>query len=64
MRPKHVLVPHRPHSFVVDVQPSFPTTTVFILEEHIDRIISAARGLAVVVKHPMKLVTHRLRRFL
>jgi hypothetical protein len=63
MRPKHVLMPHRPHSFVVNVQPTFPTTTVFVRVEHIDCIVPAAGRLAVVVKHPIKLVVCRLRRF-
>jgi hypothetical protein len=31
--------------------------------EHVDSIVSVACGLAVVVKHPMKFVVHRLRRF-
>jgi hypothetical protein len=63
MAPKHVLVPHRAHSFIVDVQPRFHTATVSILVEHVDRIVTAAWGLAVVVKHPMKLIVHGLRRF-
>ena len=63
MRSKHVLMPHHPHSFIVNVQPTVPTTAVFIRVEHIDRIVPAARRLAVVVEHPIKLVASRLRRF-
>jgi len=63
MDPKHVLVFHRAHSFIIDVQPSFPTTAVFVPVEHVDRTVPAACGLTVVVKHPMQLVVHRLRGF-
>ena len=63
MHPENVLGPHHPHSFVVNVQPTIPTTAVFIRVEHIDRIVPAVRGLAVVVKHPIKLVACRIRRF-
>jgi hypothetical protein len=63
MAPKHVLVPHRAHSFIVNVQPISSTAAVSVRVEHVDRIVSAACGLAVVVKHPIKLVVHRLRIF-
>ena len=63
MRAKHVLVPHRPHRFIVKVQPTLPTTAVFDRVEHINRIVPATCGLAVVVKHPIKLVVCRLGRF-
>ena len=60
--PKHVFVPHHAHSFIIDVQPTFPTTAVFVWVKHVDRIVSAACGLPVVIKHPIQLVVHRLRR--
>jgi hypothetical protein len=56
MAPKHVLLPHRAHSFIVNVQPTFPTTAVPIRVEQVNRIMSAGRGLAVVVEHPIELV--------
>jgi hypothetical protein len=59
---KHILGPHSAHSFIVNVQPSF-LTTVSVWVEHIDRIVPGAWGLAVVVKHPIQHVVHRLRRF-
>ena len=61
--PKHVLVSHSAHSFVVYVQPTFPITAVSILVKNVDRIASAGRGLAVVVKYPIKLVAQRVRKF-
>jgi hypothetical protein len=62
MDPKYVILPHRVHNFVVNVQPSFLTIGVSSRVEHVDRIVLAARGLAMVVKHPMELVVRRLRR--
>jgi hypothetical protein len=63
MPPKHFLMPHHAHSFIVNVQPSFSTTTAPVRVEHVDRIVPAACGLAAMVKHPIELVVHRLHRF-
>ena len=63
MLPKHLLVPHRAHSFIVNVQPSFPTTAVSVRVEHVDRIVPVACRLAAVVEHAIELVVHWLRRF-
>jgi hypothetical protein len=63
MLSKHVIVPHRAHSFIVNVQPNFFTTAVSVRVEHVGRIVPASRRLAVVIKHPIELVVHRLRRF-
>jgi hypothetical protein len=63
MAAKHVLVPRSAHSFIVNMQPSFPTTAVSVRVEDVDRIVPAACGIPVVVKHPIKLVARRLRRF-
>jgi hypothetical protein len=60
---KHVLVPHRAHSFIINVQPCFSSTAVSVRVEHVDRIVPAVCGPTVVVKHPMKFIVHRLRRF-
>ena len=60
MATKHVLVPHCAHSFTINVQPTFPTIAVSVLMEHVDRIVSVACGLAVVVKHTIQLVARRL----
>jgi hypothetical protein len=49
MAPKHVLVPHRANNFIVNVKPNFPATAVSVRVEHVDRIVPAARELAVVV---------------
>jgi hypothetical protein len=57
---KHILVPHRFHRFVVNVQPNF---LVSVLVEHVDCIVPASCRLPVVVKHSKELVVHRLRRF-
>ena len=62
MAPKHGLVSHFPHSFIVNMQPSLPPSAVSVLLEHIDSIVPITGRLAVVVKHTMKLVVHRLRR--
>ena len=58
MAPKYVLVSHRTYSVIINMQPSFAA-----LVEHVDGIVSAACGLAVVVKHPTELIVRRLRRF-
>ena len=47
---KHVLLSHRAHRFIVNVQPRFPTTALSAQVEHVDRIVPAACILAVVVK--------------
>jgi hypothetical protein len=51
MTPKHLLVPHSSHSFVVNVQPTFLIIVVFVRVEHINCIVPADCGLPVVVKH-------------
>jgi hypothetical protein len=56
MAPKHVLVLHRPHNFIVNVQPSFLTTAVSVRMGDVDRIMPAACGFSLV-KHPTKLVS-------
>jgi hypothetical protein len=61
MAPEHVLVPHRTYGIIINMQPSF--ITVSALVEHIDSIVPAACGLAVVVKHPTELIVRRIRRF-
>ena len=63
LSPKHVLVSHHAHSVVVNVQPNFCITAVSILVKNVDRIVSAACRLAVMIEYTMKLVLHRLRRF-
>ena len=54
---------HSAHIFVVNVQPSFPTTAISFRVQHVDRIVFAASGLAMVVKHPIQLVVRWLHRF-
>jgi hypothetical protein len=63
MAPKHVLMPHRPHSFIVNVQPSFPSIALSVRVEHVDSIVSAVCRLAVVIKHSVQLVVRRLHGF-
>ena len=48
---------HRAHSYIIDVQPGFPTTAASVQMEHLDRIVLAACGLVVVVKHAIELVS-------
>jgi hypothetical protein len=59
---KHLVVPYRAHSFIVNVQPrfEFPTTvvTVPIRMEHVDRIVPASCRFAVVIEHPIQLVVY------
>jgi hypothetical protein len=62
MAPEYILMPHHAHSFIVNVQPAFPTTAVSVRVEHVDSIVSAASGLAVVEKHAIQLVSRRLHR--
>jgi len=45
-----IIEAHLIHSFIVDVQPSFPAT-IPVRVEHVDCIVSAACGLAMVVEH-------------
>ena len=52
MTPKHVLVPDCAHSFIIEVQLSFPTVAVSIPVKHVDHIVPTARGLTTVVEHP------------
>jgi hypothetical protein len=63
MAPEHVLVLHYANTFIVNVQPSFPAAAASVRVEHFNRIVPAACGLAVVVKHPIKLVVHRFYKF-
>ena len=65
MIPKYILVLYRAHGFIIDVQPSFPTIAVRVSVpvEHVDRIVPAACGLAVVVENPMELVLRQLHGF-
>ena len=61
--PENVPVLHSAYSFIVNMQPSFPTTAVSVRVQHVDRIVSTACGLAVVVEHPIQLVVRRLHKF-
>jgi hypothetical protein len=63
MAPKHVLVLHRAHTFIANVEPSFPITALAVWVVHVDRKVTAACGLTVVVKNSIELVVRRLRRF-
>jgi len=63
MASKYVLVLHCDHTFIVNVEPSFLTTAASVRVEHVDGVAPAACGLAVVVKHSIQLVVHRLCRF-
>jgi hypothetical protein len=56
-------VSHRAHTFIINVQPTFSITPVSILVKNVDRMVSTACGIAVVIKYPIKLVVHRLGRF-
>jgi hypothetical protein len=51
MDPKHVLVSHRANSFTIDVQPTSHSTAVSAPVEHVDRIVPAARGVAMMIEH-------------
>jgi len=59
--PENVLVLHHTHRLIIDVQPSFTTiittasrATVTVRVEHIERVVSAACGRAVVVEHTIE----------
>jgi hypothetical protein len=60
MAPKHVLVPHRAHRFIIDVQAS---PSLLAPGEHVDRKVPTTCGLAVVVKYPIELVLYRIHKF-
>jgi hypothetical protein len=60
---KYIVVTQRAHNSVVNVQPSPLSIAVSVLVEYVDRIVPAACGFAVVVKHPIELVVHLLHRF-
>jgi hypothetical protein len=62
MTPRHALVLHRAHSFIFKVQPSITTDPVSIRIKHFGCIRPAEWRHAVVAKHPMKLVVHRIAR--
>jgi hypothetical protein len=62
MPPDHLML-HLTHNVIINVEPSF-TTSVSTLVKHVDCIVPVACGLTNVVKHPIKLVAHRLCRFL
>ena len=47
---KHVLVPNSAHDFIVDMQPSFPTTTAPILVEYVNRIVLTVCGVAMMAQ--------------
>ena len=64
MLPEHVLVSHRAHGFIIDVQPNFPCVAVSILVKNIDRIVPAACRFAVMVEDSIELVTRWLCRSL
>ena len=63
MTPKHVLVSHRAHGFIINMEPIFPNTAVTIPAEHVDSIMPVFCGLAEVVEHTKEFVVRRLRRF-
>ena len=60
--PKYVLLPHRAHSFIVNVQPTLPTTAISVRVEHVNTIVPAACKRAVVVKYPTEPIVRWLRR--
>jgi hypothetical protein len=53
MLPEHVLMSHRAHCFIIDVQPSFPCPCVAISVrvKNINHIVLVACRFAVVVEH-------------
>ena len=51
MSPKHVLMPHHTHRFVVNVQPNHSIATACVRMEHVDCIMPVTCGCAVVVEH-------------
>jgi hypothetical protein len=56
MLPENVLMPHRAHCFIIDVQPTFPFVPVSVRVQNIDRIVPAACRFAVMVEHSIELV--------
>ena len=69
MSPENVLVSHRTHHLIIDVQPSFATTiatspraAVAVRVKYIKCIVSAACRHAVVVEHTIERVARGLRR--
>ena len=59
--PKHVLVSHRAHRLIVNVQPSFttataaaPSATVPVRVEHVEGVVPATSGRTVMVEHAVE----------
>jgi hypothetical protein len=40
--PEHVLMSHRIHYFIIDVQPNFPCVAISVLVKNVDCIMPAA----------------------
>jgi hypothetical protein len=56
MLPEHVLVLHRAHCFIIDVQPDFPCVAVTVRAKDVHRIVPAACRFAVMVEDSIELV--------
>ena len=54
--PEHVLMSHRFHYFIIDMQPNFPCAAVSVLGKNIDCIMPATCRFAVMVKDSIELV--------
>jgi hypothetical protein len=65
--PENVLVPHRSHGLIIDVQPSLtttvataPCTAITVRVEYMQRIVSTARGHTVVVEDTIERIARGL----
>jgi hypothetical protein len=56
MHPEHVLISHRGHCFIINVQPNFPCVSVSVPVKNIDGIVPASCRFAVMIEHSMELV--------
>ena len=56
MVPKHVLMSHRAHCFIIDVQPNFPCVAVSVRVKDVDIIVPTACRFSVMVEHSIELV--------
>ena len=58
--PEYVLMSHRAHCFIIDVQPN-SCVAVSVRVKNVDCIVPAIRRLAMMVEHSIKLVMRWLR---
>jgi hypothetical protein len=54
--PEHVLVSHRAHRVIIDVQPNFSCVAVSVRLKNVNSIVTAARRFAVMVEYSIEFI--------